>query len=619
MDLLIVESDVNLARLIVDVLGREGHTVRAATDARSALAMFAARAPAVLLLASYLPDLGGMDLLRALRQREREARPREPWEPPYAPMTVVVMADTLHGELRRSLDDLHVTHVLPKPVSLLDLADLVRRAAESGSSAPADPNPDNLAQLAGWWARRATGVLRIETSGAASSWVLFANGGPVGADGMAATVAALRAGTLDMEPCDVDGDGDHPGFGRQLWIAARGWVASRAPPEEALWLGPTAWSPAILDLPLPQRTRLALRDLDRPTSALQLANRAGAALAELLLDSRALATLGLIRTSPLPPDPPPESAPHGDGSTITRPTLPTTPGPPRSRPPADAPYSTAPTPPLPPSSAAPARPVAPGRRTALLAEVDPPTEPVAARSTGSTPGRSVSSATPAGSALGPGDLARQIVRLRRELRVVQNAEPWTVLGLPRGTAMELVQRAGVRMLARYEPLTLSPNPELAAVARVHADRIRYAVDAIRRDGSALGPSEESLIQSGRAALEREDFQGAERRFAAARDLSPDSATALAHLGYARALNPTLDADARMLEGEALLELALSFDSACTEAWYFLALLAYGRNVWPAAERNLYELFKLAPEHAEGIALARKIRIEQGGGPPDRSP
>lgn len=583
---------------MADLLTGEGHGVRAATDARSALAMVASRAPRLLLLAARLPDLGGAELLRALRQREREGAMHDAFGAPPPKMVVVLLADAVHEALQRSVADLDVVHLLRKPVSLLDLADLVRRIEASAPVAAAS-NPVNLARLAGWWARRVTGVLRID--GAGASWVLFANGGPVGSDGMAATLQALRAGTVELEPCDVDGEGDHLGLAHHLWACARGWAAQQPAVDGPLWIVPTAWSASVLDLPLPARTRVALRELDRPASVLQLANKAGNSVAELLLDTRALAAMGLVRTQEHPPDPPtgatppPSSAPRSTSSfapdVTTRPTAPTlTASRPRGLPPADAPFSAHP-------------------HRQRDTDVDPPTQPVAARfaPTSTTTGRSVGDGGPPPTA--PEEVARQIVRLRRELRVVQTAEPWTVLGLPRGTAIELVQRASARMLSRYEPLCSSPFPELAVVAQQHAERIRYAVETIRADGSALGPSEVSLIQAGRALLVREDYAGAERRFSAARALAPGSARALAHLGYARAMNPSLDAKTRADEGLALLELALSFDPASTDALYFLASRAAAAGDPAAADRHLHALFQLQPEHPEGMALAPKVRAQ----------
>jgi DNA-binding response OmpR family regulator len=66
--ILLVEDEIELARLIVRELGAAGYRVRHAPDGPSALRLFAQEPPALVVLDWMLPGLDGLEVLRRLRQ-----------------------------------------------------------------------------------------------------------------------------------------------------------------------------------------------------------------------------------------------------------------------------------------------------------------------------------------------------------------------------------------------------------------------------------------------------------------------------------------------------------------------------------------------------------------------
>ncbi|MDI3280399.1 MAG: sigma-54 dependent transcriptional regulator [Bacillota bacterium] len=87
--LLVVDDELNLARLMAKVLTEEGYEVSVATTGESGLALAMELVPEVVLLDLKLPDLDGMALLRALKER--------------LPETMVVMV-TAHGTIQLAVE-----------------------------------------------------------------------------------------------------------------------------------------------------------------------------------------------------------------------------------------------------------------------------------------------------------------------------------------------------------------------------------------------------------------------------------------------------------------------------------------------------------------------------------
>ena len=67
MRILIVEDEEHLARLLAEVLGREGHAAETVSDGRSALARALTEDFDLLVVDWMLPDLDGVRVVRKLR------------------------------------------------------------------------------------------------------------------------------------------------------------------------------------------------------------------------------------------------------------------------------------------------------------------------------------------------------------------------------------------------------------------------------------------------------------------------------------------------------------------------------------------------------------------------
>ena len=190
--------------------------------------------------------------------------------------------------------------------------------------------------------------------------------------------------------------------------------------------------------------------------------------------------------------------------------------------------------------------------------------------------------------------------------MVRQGDPWVILGIPRGATPALADRAGDRMVARYEPLTRASVAEVRDLATTILAGVRHAIVTV---SDAMHPDEHpeaEALRQGLAALDREEWEEADRYFAAARDLDPDSAEALAHLGWARFHNPELPPREREEDGLALLELALQFDPRYAIGHYlFAAALAAGGDV-DRSMRHVKDALRMQPGHAAASALARRL-------------
>jgi CheY-like chemotaxis protein len=71
---LIVEDDDEVRGVLLRELGSRGYRVQEAADGRSALERWEASRPDVILLDLGLPDMNGVDVVRALKADERTAR-----------------------------------------------------------------------------------------------------------------------------------------------------------------------------------------------------------------------------------------------------------------------------------------------------------------------------------------------------------------------------------------------------------------------------------------------------------------------------------------------------------------------------------------------------------------
>jgi len=70
--ILVVEDDPSILRGLQLNLSMEGYTVRSAMDGEAGLALARSEGPDLLLVDIMLPKVGGLDLIRALRESDRE-------------------------------------------------------------------------------------------------------------------------------------------------------------------------------------------------------------------------------------------------------------------------------------------------------------------------------------------------------------------------------------------------------------------------------------------------------------------------------------------------------------------------------------------------------------------
>jgi len=116
--ILVVEDDTTIRLTLRDVLEKQGYGVDLAEDGAQGLERFRAGSYALTMLDLRLPDMYGLEVLRALRETDAEA-------------LVVVM--TAYPEVRTAVDCVKAGayDYLNKPFELDDLKEIVRRALET--------------------------------------------------------------------------------------------------------------------------------------------------------------------------------------------------------------------------------------------------------------------------------------------------------------------------------------------------------------------------------------------------------------------------------------------------------------------------------------------------------
>ncbi|BDG61359.1 response regulator [Caldinitratiruptor microaerophilus] len=129
-DILAVDDDPEMRRVVELILTGAGYRVRTAADGREALAAIAERLPDVLVLDLLMPNLDGFRLVRILQSDPRTAR---------IPLLVLTAVDLTRGE--RSLLELGPTHHLLKGPRLQE--EVVKRVVDllGHRAAPDPPSP----------------------------------------------------------------------------------------------------------------------------------------------------------------------------------------------------------------------------------------------------------------------------------------------------------------------------------------------------------------------------------------------------------------------------------------------------------------------------------------------
>ncbi len=116
--ILVVEDDTTIRLTLRDVLEKQGYGVDLAEDGAQGLALFRANNYGLVMLDLRLPDMHGLEVLRAMREIDGEA-------------LVVVM--TAYPEVRTAVDCVKAGayDYFNKPFELDDLKEIVRRALET--------------------------------------------------------------------------------------------------------------------------------------------------------------------------------------------------------------------------------------------------------------------------------------------------------------------------------------------------------------------------------------------------------------------------------------------------------------------------------------------------------
>ncbi|MGW2015059.1 response regulator [Streptomyces sp. NPDC001927] len=127
---LVVEDDAQLARALVINLQARQYLVDAAPDGATALRLVAAGQPDMILLDLGLPDMDGVDVIRALRGWSR------------APVLVLSARSGSEDKIRAL--DAGADDYMTKPFSMDELLARLRAATRRTEEAPAQPNTTHL-------------------------------------------------------------------------------------------------------------------------------------------------------------------------------------------------------------------------------------------------------------------------------------------------------------------------------------------------------------------------------------------------------------------------------------------------------------------------------------------
>ena len=245
----------------------------------------------------------------------------------------------------------------------------------------------------------------------------------------------------------------------------------------------------------------------------------------------------------------------------------------------------------------------PSKQTALSAPSSAPPPPkLASPAPGKSPRREQAANL---------DALMVLKRLRKELPRLENADPWTVLGIAPTTDPKRIQLAAKRMGDRYR--ALQENPDLSdtiheiagkierrvAQAATHAD----PMDAVEDDS----PKDQRMFKEAMKNVEREQFSRAARLLRAAHRMQVYEPKYQAWLGYCLAQSakqfPEAARAAVRAEASELLQLAVQLSDVAEWKLWLLEILIDERDL-DKAELVLRILRRDAPD-TQGLASAAK--------------
>jgi CheY-like chemotaxis protein len=664
LNVLFADADHRLAALVRSVLEPAGHTVICVDDAPGAASALRASWVDAAFVDVDLPGGGPAEALARWRATDSGRQG-----------LVVLLSGRPrgHASVTAAMASVGTQRVLTKPVSLLDLGDIVaslpRRASPpppesaGGVSAlsalaggrgpgPTPPSPldrttrtlvpraapgpvssEAAARLARLWATAATGLLRVRAPGQpVARAVRLRDGGTVDPRDHDIIEEGLRGGELHFEPGPVDGAGDPRAFGALLMSAARapgGTAGSGGFTERHRFDAPVPAPSArpFTDLPLSRPTRAVLAASDGQRTLGQLVAMLALSADSLGPELELLSRLGLLQLQPprapvaLAPARPAPARPAAPPSaptavTATGPAGPRAgagvgPAPPPASVPAGADLRTAPTLHAGPSDPSSVTRVGPPSHD-RGGPRSTPTSDVRGERAGR--GRRITQ----GAAMDPRSLHQH---LQRELQRLEGASPAVVLGVPAAADDPLVDAVTGRLVDRYRSMSddaslPEPTRELAreALAMVRRARERWGRGGSTHSGAAPVPRELILLAQGQSLVDAGDFARADRVLTQGRDLAIANPDILTWLGVARLQNPERDPAVRAQEAIDMLLLAEQFapDHDVALRWLARALLQRGdsRRALPRARR----LLQILPADQEAARLVQAAQEPPSGSP-----
>ena len=112
VDILIIDDDRQMRRLLTRILARAGHTVREAENGRDGVALFEQQRPALVITDIVMPDMEGIETILSLRR-----------DNPTLP--IIAISGGSDPVYLRAAASLGATAALRKPFSRHSLLDLV--------------------------------------------------------------------------------------------------------------------------------------------------------------------------------------------------------------------------------------------------------------------------------------------------------------------------------------------------------------------------------------------------------------------------------------------------------------------------------------------------------------
>jgi DNA-binding response OmpR family regulator len=133
MQILIVDNEVNVARLLADSVRRQGHQAIVASKGEEGLALIALKRPDAVFLDVDMPGLNGIDVLRRIRKTDTT-------------LPVIILSGTVSPSQINEAKLLGVTDIIRKPFALTHLNRALKRSQFkrgcSQSSASISAAPD---------------------------------------------------------------------------------------------------------------------------------------------------------------------------------------------------------------------------------------------------------------------------------------------------------------------------------------------------------------------------------------------------------------------------------------------------------------------------------------------